>query len=65
MASSIESIYLVETSPGLREKQKQLLCGDAPMEEVPNGYRSRSKYGDIPITWCEDIRLITNGMFLK
>ncbi|SZF04286.1 unnamed protein product [Blumeria hordei] len=32
--SSIDAIYLVEVSPSLREAQKKLLCGDAPMESI-------------------------------
>ncbi|KAL9129361.1 MAG: hypothetical protein Q9217_002161 [Psora testacea] len=60
LASSIESIYLVEASPALREAQRRLLCGDAPMKHVDVGYRSTSKYSGLPITWCEDIRLVPN-----
>ncbi|MCJ1441427.1 MAG: hypothetical protein MMC23_001914 [Stictis urceolatum] len=59
--SSIESVYLVEASKPLREKQKELLCGDAePLEEIDIGWRSRSKYGGITVTWCEDIRFVPN-----
>ncbi|PKY05997.1 DUF185 domain protein [Aspergillus campestris IBT 28561] len=56
--SSIEAIYLVEASPTLREVQKKLLCGDAPMEETEIGHRSTSKYFDVPVVWVEDIRLL-------
>ncbi|KAL4889376.1 DUF185-domain-containing protein [Aspergillus ambiguus] len=56
--SSIEGIYLVEASPTLREVQKQLLCGDAAMEETDIGHRSVCKYFDVPVTWVEDIRLL-------
>ncbi|KAA8650499.1 uncharacterized protein ATNIH1004_003186 [Aspergillus tanneri] len=56
--SSIEGIYLVEASPTLREVQKRLLCGDAPMEETDVGHRSTSKYFDVPVVWVEDIRLL-------
>ncbi|KAL8680687.1 MAG: hypothetical protein Q9186_003127 [Xanthomendoza sp. 1 TL-2023] len=35
LASSIENIYLVEASPSLRNAQKDLLCGDTALEEVP------------------------------
>ena len=63
MASSIESVYLIEASPFLRKAQKRLLCGDdAAMKETETGFRSRSKYSNLPITWCEDIRLLTIGM---
>lgn len=61
LASSIESVYLVEASPSLREKQKTLLCGDAAMQEINIGFRSQSKYFQVPITWCEDIRFVPNG----
>ncbi|CAF9915876.1 MAG: hypothetical protein GOMPHAMPRED_000878 [Gomphillus americanus] len=57
-ASTIQSVYMVEASPSLREKQKTLLCGDAPIQEIEIGYQSQSKYADITITWCEDIRLV-------
>ena len=61
LTSSIESVYLVEASPALRDTQKQLLCGDAPLAEIDIGFRSTSKYSKIPVTWCEDIRLVPNG----
>ncbi|CCU77347.1 DUF185 domain protein [Blumeria hordei DH14] len=38
--SSIDAIYLVEVSPSLREAQKKLLCGDAPMVEISIGYEN-------------------------
>ncbi|MCJ1373706.1 hypothetical protein MMC20_004935 [Loxospora ochrophaea] len=60
LAASIESIYLVEASPALRDSQKQLLCGDAPLESINIGFKSRSKYANLPITWCEDIRFVPN-----
>ncbi|EON64847.1 hypothetical protein W97_04081 [Coniosporium apollinis CBS 100218] len=62
LASSIEAIYLVEASPSLREAQKKLLCGDAPMEEIDIGHQSTSKYSDqLKIIWCEDMRFIPKG----
>ena len=61
LASSIDSVYLVEASPALRDTQKQLLCEDAPLEEVDIGFRSTSKYSRVPVTWCEDIRFVPNG----
>ncbi|KAK3171876.1 hypothetical protein OEA41_003960 [Lepraria neglecta] len=60
LASSIESVYLVEASPALREAQKQLLCEDASLDEIDIGFRSTSKYSRLPITWCEDIRFVPN-----
>lgn len=60
LASSIESVYLVEASPALRDTQKQLLCGDTPLEEVDIGFRSTSKYSKVPVTWCEDVRFVPN-----
>ncbi|POS82323.1 hypothetical protein EPUL_005088, partial [Erysiphe pulchra] len=61
MSSSIEAIFLVETSPSLRNKQKELLCGDAPLESISIGYRSISKYLQIPITWVDNIRFIPSA----
>ncbi|TVY32643.1 Protein arginine methyltransferase-like protein, mitochondrial [Lachnellula subtilissima] len=61
MASSIEAVYLVEASPALREAQKQLLCGDAPMTETSIGHQSTSKYANIPIIWTENIRFVPSG----
>jgi len=63
MASSIEAVYLVEASAGLREAQKKLLCGDAPMTETSIGYQSTSKYANIPIIWTENIRFVPSGKF--
>ncbi|MCJ1393784.1 hypothetical protein MMC18_006660 [Xylographa bjoerkii] len=60
LAASIEAVYLVEASSSLRNKQKQLLCGDEPMEEIDIGFRSRSKYSNLPVIWCEDIRFVPN-----
>jgi NADH dehydrogenase [ubiquinone] 1 alpha subcomplex assembly factor 7 len=65
MAESIEAVYMVEASPALREAQKQLLCGDAPMIETSIGYKSISKYANLPIVWTENIRFVPSGMFLK
>jgi hypothetical protein len=61
MVAAIDAVYLVEAGPGLREAQQRLLCGDAPMEETSTGFRSKSKYSDIPVIWCEDIRFIPKG----
>ncbi|TAQ86279.1 hypothetical protein B7494_g5400 [Chlorociboria aeruginascens] len=58
MASSIEAVYLVEASPSLRDAQKQLLCGDAPMMETSIGFQSTSKYADLPVIWTENIRFV-------
>jgi NADH dehydrogenase [ubiquinone] 1 alpha subcomplex assembly factor 7 len=61
MASSIEAVYLVEASPDLREAQRKLLCGDAPMTEIDIGYKSISKYANLPIIWTENIRFVPCG----
>jgi hypothetical protein len=62
MASSIESVFMVEASPELREKQKALLCGpDAPSSESKSGYHATSKYGGIPVVWTETIKSIPIG----
>jgi NADH dehydrogenase [ubiquinone] 1 alpha subcomplex assembly factor 7 len=64
MASSIEAVYLVEASPALRDAQKNLLCGDAPMTETSIGHQSTSKYANLPIIWTENIRFIPSGQLL-
>ncbi|KAI9874380.1 MAG: hypothetical protein M1830_009806 [Pleopsidium flavum] len=61
LASSLEAVYLVEASPSLRDTQKRLLCGDASMEEIDIGFRSTSKYFNLPIVWCDDIRFVPKG----
>jgi len=58
MASSIEAVYMVEASPSLRDAQKQLLCGDAPMTETSIGFQSESKYSKLPVIWTENIRFV-------
>jgi len=58
LASSIEAVYLVEASPSLREAQRKLLCGDAPMTETDIGHRCISRYAGIPIIWTENIRFV-------
>ncbi|PGH33262.1 hypothetical protein GX50_03940 [[Emmonsia] crescens] len=57
-ASAIEAVYLVEASPVLREVQRKLLCGDAPMEEVEAGYKSTSVHLGVPVIWTEHIRFL-------
>ena len=61
LASSIEAVYLVEASPSLRGAQKTLLCGDAPMEETKECYKSTSKSLGVPVIWTEDIRFVPKG----
>lgn len=53
----------MEASPALRDAQRKLLCGDAPLKEIDIGFRSTSKYSAVPVTWCEDIRFVPNGRF--
>ena len=61
LTTSIDSVYLVEASPALRESQRQLLCGNAPVEDLEGSFQCRSKHANIPITWCEDIRFVPKG----
>lgn len=66
-ASSIEVVYLVEASDSLRQAQKQVLCGDAAMEEIDIGYRSTSEHLGVPVVWVNHIRSVPNdeaGMFV-
>lgn len=58
-ANSIEVVYLVEASEGLREAQKRLLCGEEiKMEKTGMGWRCLSKYSGIPLEWVEEINLL-------
>ncbi|KAH9221795.1 putative S-adenosyl-L-methionine-dependent methyltransferase-domain-containing protein, partial [Leptodontidium sp. 2 PMI_412] len=61
LAESIEAVYMVEASPSLRDAQKKLLCGDAPMTETDIGHRCISKYSGIPIIWTENIRFVPSN----
>lgn len=59
MASSIETVYMVEASKELRTAQKNLLCGeDAVMTESKIGWHCTSKYSGIPIVWTDSIKAI-------
>ncbi|KAI9890150.1 MAG: hypothetical protein M1814_004431 [Vezdaea aestivalis] len=61
MNGCIETIYLVEASPALREAQRALLCGDEPFEEIDIGHRSRISDLNVKIVWCEDFRFVPKG----
>ncbi|KAI1374592.1 DUF185-domain-containing protein [Hypoxylon crocopeplum] len=59
MASSIDTVYMVEASNELRVAQKNLLCGeDAVMTESEIGWQSTSKYSGLPIIWTDSIKAI-------
>ncbi|XXG96579.1 hypothetical protein Hte_002866 [Hypoxylon texense] len=59
MASSIDTVYMVEASAELRTAQKNLLCGeDAAMTESKIGWHSTSKYSGLPIVWTDSIKAI-------
>jgi NADH dehydrogenase [ubiquinone] 1 alpha subcomplex assembly factor 7 len=62
MAASIEAVYLVEASPALREAQRRLLCGDAPMAETSIGFQSTSKYANLPVIWTDNLRFVPSGI---
>ena len=51
----------MEASPILRDVQKQVLCNDAPLEEVDVGYRSTSAHLGVPVIWTEHIRSVPEG----
>lgn len=66
MAGAIETIYLVESSPVLREAQRKMLCGDAKMEEHPTGFQAQSKHlPGAKVTWVEDMKFIPRGRGLQ
>lgn len=56
LSSAVETVYLIEASPFLRETQRKLLCGpESVFEPIENGDKCTSKYGH-PIIWYEDLR---------
>jgi NADH dehydrogenase [ubiquinone] 1 alpha subcomplex assembly factor 7 len=62
LASSIDTIYMVEASKHLREAQHRLLCGNALLEEIDIGFQSKSKYaGGQKVVWCEDMKFVPKG----
>ncbi|KAI9700741.1 MAG: hypothetical protein M1836_002110 [Candelina mexicana] len=61
LASGIGAVYLVESSPSLRETQRRLLCGDTPMTETSDGFQSISKYSNLPVYWRDDIRFVPSN----
>lgn len=63
-ANAVQAVWLVEAGEGLREKQKDLLCGaETHMNEVRDDtgknvwWEATSKQG-IPVRWVEDIVLL-------
>ncbi|KAH0542835.1 hypothetical protein FGG08_002789 [Glutinoglossum americanum] len=65
LASSIETIYMVEASSSLREAQERLLCGDTSVGEDKEGFKSTSKTLGVPMVWAEDIRFVPKGKLSK
>src|SRR5271155_1176105 len=64
-AGAIESVWMVEASKGLREKQQRLLCREGvKMTEVKDTagdrgqWESVCKYAGVPIRWVEDATLL-------
>lgn len=59
---SLDTIYLIEASPMLREKQHKLLCGTESLVRIENGFESRIKYpSKNKIVWYEDMRFIPSS----
>ncbi|KAL9625756.1 MAG: hypothetical protein Q9160_000076 [Pyrenula sp. 1 TL-2023] len=62
--SAIDSVYLIEASSSLREKQRRLLCGENAFNTYKDiGWEAKSKYSvnkdpskPIWIRWLEDMR---------
>lgn len=62
MANSIDTVYMVEASPELRDTQKKLLCGpDASSTDSKTGFQSSSKYNGKTIVWTDTIKSIPIG----
>ncbi|KAG5437264.1 hypothetical protein PCANB_001057 [Pneumocystis canis] len=61
-AQTIQSLRLIETSPILRESQRQLLCGSNTLESIDsNIFQCMSKYG-IPVYWYERVEHISEEL---
>ncbi|QUC22141.1 uncharacterized protein UV8b_06382 [Ustilaginoidea virens] len=59
MLDSLDSVFLVEASPELRDAQKRLLCGpDAQFTSGHVGTRGHEKHAGKPIVWTESIKSI-------
>jgi NADH dehydrogenase [ubiquinone] 1 alpha subcomplex assembly factor 7 len=59
-ANSIDAVWMIEASEGLRVKQKELLCGKtAELKKLADGsgWECESK-SRIPVRWVEDIVLL-------
>ncbi|KAF2267896.1 DUF185-domain-containing protein [Lojkania enalia] len=63
-AKSIETIYLIEASPHLREQQAKLLAENVQLKETDSdmgiaGWSAPSKHiTGCNVIWCEDIRFV-------
>lgn len=63
MAESIETIYLVESSPALRDAQKKLLCGSAALEQHEIGHQAKcSSLPNAQVIWTEDVSFLPRGV---
>lgn len=59
LAKALEAVYMVESSPNLRQAQHKLLCGRNELKEIDIGWESMSKYSPgLKIIWAEDMRLV-------
>ncbi|KAF1813055.1 DUF185-domain-containing protein [Eremomyces bilateralis CBS 781.70] len=57
IADRIESIYMVEASPPLREKQQRLLCDSQDVKETEAGFEGISKHlPGAKIVWCDQLK---------
>ncbi|KAF2115851.1 S-adenosyl-L-methionine-dependent methyltransferase [Lophiotrema nucula] len=63
-ASSVESVYLIEASPNLREKQAKLLSGDVELQELHNDFRPSDWTApcqflpEVNVVYCEDMKAV-------
>ena len=59
MAQRIATIFLIESSASLREKQHHLLCGSSPLEKHPLGYSSFcDRLPSVRVVWTEDLAFL-------
>lgn len=68
MRSAVERVYLVEASPGLREKQGRVLCGGEGIVKLGDGSgwrgKAREEFGGMEVVWVEDFELIPKGNYI-
>jgi NADH dehydrogenase [ubiquinone] 1 alpha subcomplex assembly factor 7 len=60
---AVEEVWLVEAGKALREKQRDVICGEAVQmkereEEGKRWWEAKSMFGDVVVKWVEDIVML-------